>query len=123
MNLLCITGAAIGFWGHRNWTFSYVEDWRSVNARYIVAHCLGYLINLLLLYGLVDRLGYFYRLVELSLFIVAGFLFLVFKFFVFSKFKRCRRSVKRLDFYQAEQVRFLRNQFDVSICLLANEST
>ena len=88
MTVLYITGATIGFLGHRNWTFSHTGNWRLASTRYIVAHCLGYLINLLLLYGLVDRLGYSYRLAQAAaICIVAGFLFLVFKLFVFPKSK------------------------------------
>lgn len=52
--------------------------------RYIIAHCFGYLINLVILIIFVDELGFVHQWVQaIAIVIVAAFLFLAFKFFVF----------------------------------------
>lgn len=54
--------------------------------RYVIAHCIGYLINLSILILMVDKFGYPHQWVQAAaIFIVAGFLFLMFKFFVFTE--------------------------------------
>ena len=84
MTLLYITGATLGFWGNRTITFRHREKGLAVGMRYILAHGVGYLINLTLLYTLGDRLGYAHQLVQgFAIFVVAGFLFVAFKYFVF----------------------------------------
>jgi putative flippase GtrA len=85
MTLLYIVGASIGYFGNRQWTFAH-KGGLGAGARYLIAHLLGYLINLLLLFTFVDRLGYSHQWVQaVAIFIVAGFLFLAFKYFVFHK--------------------------------------
>jgi putative flippase GtrA len=84
MSALYITGASIGFWGNRRITFKHDEKGMAVGLRYILAHCAGYLINFSILYVLVDRLGYAHQLAQaFGICVVAGFLFLSFKYFVF----------------------------------------
>lgn len=84
MTLLYIIGASIGFIGHRKWTFAHRGDYSSAALRYILAHLLGYLLNFLILFAFVDRLGYAHQWVQgMAIIIVAGFLFIVFKYFVF----------------------------------------
>lgn len=86
MSFLYLTGVIIGFFGNRTWTFGSKEDIFSTGARYIIAHILGYFLNLLTLIVMVDHLGYPHQGVQaLAIFIVAGFLFLLFKFFVFKR--------------------------------------
>jgi len=47
-------------------------------------HPIGYLANLALLYVFTDRLGYPHQVVQAAaIFVVAGILFLLFRFFVF----------------------------------------
>lgn len=84
MSALYLAGASIGFWGNRRLTFAHDEKGMAVGVRYVLAHCVGYLINLCLLYLLVDRFGYAHQIAQaFAIFVVAGFLFLSFKYFVF----------------------------------------
>jgi putative flippase GtrA len=78
-------GAIIGFFGYRHWAFSHKGKVLKSSMRYFIAHIFGYLINLFILLLFVDRLGYPHQLVQAAaILIVAAFLFLAFKFFVFS---------------------------------------
>jgi hypothetical protein len=46
----------------------------------------GYLLNLFILLVFVDYFGYTHQVIQgIAIFIIAGFLFLVFKYFVFPK--------------------------------------
>ena len=84
MTLVYILGASIGFIGHRKWSFSHHGDATSAAVRYIAAHLSGYLLNFLILTIFVDRLGYAHQVVQaVAIITVAGFLFIVFKYFVF----------------------------------------
>jgi len=86
MTLVYIAGASIGFVGNRKWTFAHRGDSSSAALRYVLAHLCGYLVNLLILYTFVDRLGYAHQWVQAAaIIVVAGFLFVIFKYFVFSK--------------------------------------
>lgn len=95
MTLLYIVGAAIGFIGNRKWAFTHKGSMLKSGIRYFVAHFFGYLINLLILLTFVDRLGYPHQCVQaVAIIIVAGFLFLVFKHFVFSNVACLNRDSK-----------------------------
>ena len=84
MTLVYIVGAIIGFIGNRKWTFAHHGDFSSAAFRYVPAHLFGYLLNFLILFTFVDRLGYAHQWVQaVAIIIVAGFLFIVFKYFVF----------------------------------------
>jgi putative flippase GtrA len=84
MTLIYLIGVGIGFYGHRQWTFAHRENARRSMVRYMFAHLLGYLINFLLLLGLVDYAGYPHELIQgAAIFVVATFLFIVFKYWVF----------------------------------------
>ena len=86
MTLLYVFGASIGFFGNRQWTFAYKGNWLESGVRYTIAHVFGYLINLLILLTFVDRLGYSHQWVQAAaIILVAGFLFLAFRYFVFPK--------------------------------------
>lgn len=86
MTLVYIIGASIGFVGNRKWTFSHRGDFGSAAQRYVAAHASGYLLNLLILLTFVDRLGYAHHWVQgVAMVVVAGFLFVVSKYFVFSR--------------------------------------
>ncbi len=85
MSILYVVGATIGFWGNRKLTFAHTGNLMGAGVRYVIAHCFGYLINLSILMLMVDKLGYPHQWVQAAaIFVVAGFLFLVFKFFVFA---------------------------------------
>lgn len=84
MSLLYVTGAAIGFFGNRKWTFSHQGTWLSSGFRYCIAHLFGYSLNYSLLLVFVDLLGYSHALIQaIAIFVVAGFLFVMFKYLVF----------------------------------------
>lgn len=85
MSLLYFAGAAAGYWGNRKLTFMHRGSMLGSGTRYTVAHGMGYLINLTILLVFVDRLGFAHQWVQaVAVFVVAGFLFLAFKFFVFA---------------------------------------
>lgn len=84
MTLLYTVGASIGFWGNRKLTFAHEGSVLGAGVRYLIAHCFGYCINLAILLIGVDQLGYAHQLVQaIAIFVVAAFLFITFKFFVF----------------------------------------
>lgn len=88
MTFVYIIGASIGFIGNRKWTFAHRGNSSSAALRYVLAHLLGYLLNLFILVTFVDRLGYAHQWVQAAaIIIVAGFLFIVFKYFVFHERK------------------------------------
>jgi putative flippase GtrA len=84
MTLVYIIGASIGYIGNRKWTFAHHGNFTSAALRYVSAHFFGYLLNYMILFVFVDRLGYAHQWVQaVAIIIVAGFLFIVFKYFVF----------------------------------------
>ncbi len=84
MTLVYIIGVFIGFIGNRKWTFAHRGSASGAAFRYMLAHLFGYLLNFLILFTFVDRLGYAHQWVQAAaILIVAGFLFIIFKYFVF----------------------------------------
>jgi len=85
MSLLYLVGAAAGYWGNRKLTFSHRGSVLGSGVRYLLAHGIGYLINLAILMVFVDRLGYAHQWVQaVAIFVVAGYLFVSFKLYVFA---------------------------------------
>ena len=85
MTIVYVVAATVGFLGHRRLTFGHQGNVLGAGFRFVIAHCFGYSINLIILVVMVDRLGYAHQLVQaFAIFVVAGFLFLAFKFFVFT---------------------------------------
>ena len=84
MSLLYGIGALVSFWGNRELTFSHKGSLLGTWVRYAITHGFGYLINLTLLIVMVDQLGWDHQWVQaIAIFVVAGYLFLALKFFVF----------------------------------------
>ncbi len=84
MSILYIVGASIGYVGNKKWTFKHQGRVLSSASRYALAHFFGYLLNLALLLFFVDGLGYRHEFVQgAAIFLVAVFLFLMFRYFVF----------------------------------------
>lgn len=84
MTMLYGVGSAIGYFGNRTLTFSYKGRALGSGIRYSLAQFAGYLINLAILVIFVDELGYAHQIVQaIAIFVVAAFLFLASKFFVF----------------------------------------
>ncbi|MGO4153369.1 GtrA family protein [Cupriavidus sp. YAF13] len=93
MSLLYSIGAMLGFFGNRQWAFAH--DGKALHSlvRYWATHLIGYGLNFSMLYFFVNRLGYSHQLVQaIAVFVVAGFLFLMFNFFVFPQSRETRRS-------------------------------
>ncbi len=84
MTLLYGVGATVSFLGNRRYTFRQQGALLGVGGRYVIAHGLGYFINLSIQIIMVDGLGYPHQLAQaLGICIVAAFLFVMFKYFVF----------------------------------------
>ncbi|MBD3815351.1 MAG: GtrA family protein [Halothiobacillus sp.] len=81
-------GATLAYFGHAKYTFAKRHSARGVG-RYVIAHVIGYSVNLGLLYFLSTRLGFPHQLVQIAaIFIVAGVLFVLFKYYVFVENRR-----------------------------------
>ena len=84
MTFLYGISASIGYLGNRNLTFKHKGSLVGSGVRYAISQGCGYFINLLMLVVFVDQLGYAHQWVQAAaIFVVAGFLFVAFKFFVF----------------------------------------
>jgi putative flippase GtrA len=84
MGILYFFGAGLGFLGNRQWSFKHKGRVSSSLPMYILSHAIGYCINFLILFCFVDKLGYPHELIQgAAIVVVATFLFLMFKFFVF----------------------------------------
>lgn len=93
MTVLYISGAAIGFVGNRTWTFAHTGSLVEAGTKYALMHLFGYLLNLTILFTFVDRLGFPHQAVQAAaIILVAGFLFVAFKYFVFAKSESCARG-------------------------------
>lgn len=85
MTIMYSLCATVGYIGNRNYTFEHQGGMLGSGARYFIAHFFGYFINLVILIIFVDHFMYPHQLVQaFSVFVVASFLFITFKFFVFS---------------------------------------
>lgn len=85
MTLLYAVGATLGFVGNRTFTFGHTAAVRQAGLRYVLSHILGYFINLAIQIIMVDKLGFAHQLAQgFGICVVAVFLFLMFKFFVFA---------------------------------------
>ena len=85
MTIVYAVAATVSFLGNRTLTFAHQGSVLGAGFRYIIAHSFGYCINLFILIVMVDRLGYSHQLVQaFAILVVAAFLFLSFKFFVFT---------------------------------------
>lgn len=84
MTVLYGVGAFMGFVGNRKYTFPHQGGLMATGRRYLMTHSLGYLINLAIQFIMVDHLGYAHQLAQaLGICVVAVFLFVVYKYFVF----------------------------------------
>jgi len=84
VTLLYPVGVIAGYFGHARYSFAYQGRTRTGLARYLLAHAIGYGTNIALLYVLTDLLGLPHQAVQMvAIVVVAGVLFMLFKFFVF----------------------------------------
>lgn len=88
ISLLYPVGAFTAYFGHAKYSFSYRGRTTNGLLRYVIAHAVGYGVNVLLLYVFSDRLSFPHQAVQaVAIFVVAGVLFLLFRFFVFPSSK------------------------------------
>ena len=84
VTVLYPVGVIAGYFGHARYSFTYQGRATSGLARYLIAHAIGYGTNVSLLYVFSDLLHFPHQAVQAcAIFIVAGVLFVQFKFFVF----------------------------------------
>jgi putative flippase GtrA len=95
MTFLYSIGATISFLGNRRLTFSHKGSLLGSGVRYFLAQLVGYFINLAILLVFVDKFGFPHQVIQgIAILIVAVFLFLTFKFFVFTETKVIDSTIK-----------------------------
>ena len=86
MSIAYLLGICISFIGNKNWTFDHYGDYKRSTLRYAGIQASGYFFNFLILSLFVDRLGFPHEWVQLvAIFVIAGYLFIAFKYYVFKK--------------------------------------
>ena len=84
MTILFAVGVAQTFIFNKRWTFRHDGLHSTVFVRYWISYALGYIVNLLVLYVLVNCLGYAHQIVQgTMIFVLAVMLFMLQKFWVF----------------------------------------
>lgn len=84
VTVLYCFGVIASFIGNKRLTFSFAGNFTRCLVKYIIVHLIGYFINLLILTAFVYSYGYPHQLVQLvAILIVAIYLFIAQKFFVF----------------------------------------
>lgn len=85
VSVLYPIGALLNFAGNKKWTFGSSGSNFQTGFRHILVFAVGYVLNIVMLLVFVDHLGFAHQLVQLAaIFIVALFLFVAMKFFVFA---------------------------------------
>lgn len=86
MTLLYGVGATLGFIANKKITFQHKGKTLKASVRYVFVQLAGYLLNLILLILFVDWLGFSHKAVQaVAILIVAGFLFVLYRSFVFAE--------------------------------------
>jgi len=86
VSLLYPIGTYMSFAGNKSWTFGAEKGTAIAGMKHIFVYALGYVLNLVILAIFVDFLDFAHQLVQfLAIFVVALFLFLAMKFFVFTE--------------------------------------
>jgi len=84
VTLLYPIGAFIGYYGNATFAFSYTGSHLTGLIRYVAAHVVGYLLNILIIFVFVDLLGYSHLVIQaIAILLVAGILFVLFRCCVF----------------------------------------
>lgn len=84
VTLMYPIGAVTAYFGHAKYSFAYSGNTSHGIFRYAIAHLIGYGANIGMLYVFSDRLLYPHQLVQaVAIVVVAGILFLLFRYFVF----------------------------------------
>jgi len=84
ITLLYPVAALTAYFGHSKYSFLHKGRHSDAMPRYVIAHIIAYLTNLIILYVFVDKLSFPHQFIQfLAMFVVAGVLFLQFKYYVF----------------------------------------
>ncbi len=84
VSILYPIGATTAYFGHAKYSFSYQGNHTNAVLRYAFAHFVGYSVNVFMLFILSDKLKFSHQAVQaLAIVVVAGILFLMFRYFVF----------------------------------------
>ena len=85
VSLLFPIGTILNFVGNKKWTFGSSGSNLQTGFRHILVFAVGYILNILMLLFFVDYLGFAHQLVQfIAIFVVALYIFVAMKFFVFS---------------------------------------
>jgi putative flippase GtrA len=85
MTVVYGVGVLASFACNRNWSFAHRGHVPTALWRYVLTYAAGYVLNLLLLWWLVDGVGWPHAYVQgVLIFVIAGFIFLTQKFWVFA---------------------------------------
>lgn len=88
MSFLYVVGVLFGFYLNRKHTFKHDGHISGAIFRYAFVYMIGYMINLTMLYIMVDKIGYKHQYVQLaSIILLVGYFFLSMKLFVFREKK------------------------------------
>lgn len=86
MTLLYAIGTSLTFTFNRNWTFAHKGHISRAFLEYVGIYALGYLVNLVALYILVDKIGYHHQAIQGGMIIlIAILLFTLQKLLVFKE--------------------------------------
>ncbi len=106
MTSLYIIGASISFFANKKITFSYKDDVLGSGIRFTITYLFGYLLNFLILMVFVDKFGYPHQLIQgIAIFVVAGFLFVCLKKFVFRVAHNSKAKVNTKSILTAENTK------------------
>ena len=84
MTIDYIFAVVIGFLGNSKWIFKINSNVNKAFLKFGIIHILGYSANYFILSFFVDKLGYPHQFVQgVAIFVIAIFLFIFFKLFVF----------------------------------------
>lgn len=84
VTILYPVSVATGYFGHFKYSFSYRKGHANTLLRYVLAHCVGYGVNVAMHLVFTDKLGFPHQAVQAAaILVVAGLLFLIFRYFVF----------------------------------------
>jgi putative flippase GtrA len=86
MTITYVSGVLLSYSMNKQWTFRFAGAKARSFSRFIAVHIFGYFLNLLILWLCVDHLGYPHQVVQGgAILLVAIILFVLFKYFVFTK--------------------------------------
>lgn len=84
--LLYPISAFIGHYCNSKFVYSYSGSHQTGLISYVTAHVIGYVLNIFILFVFVDLLGYRHFVIQaIAIFAVAGFLFVLFRYYVFQQ--------------------------------------